>query len=90
MNQENIAMTAAVLAATVLTGAFTTTTFVYADSTTNQVITNRQHGEASGDATNNFCANNLIESGNGELPENVGSCTPEGEESNGPPPPPPP
>jgi hypothetical protein len=72
--KENTIVIATFLAGTILAGLISTTTLTYADSETNQEITNKQKGEASGDATNNFCANNLIESGNGELPLNVGSC----------------
>ena len=72
MSKHSFALAAILAAATF---SLIAAPMAYADSTTNQEITNKQHGDASGQSTVNQCANNLIDSGNGELPENVGACT---------------
>jgi hypothetical protein len=48
---------------------------VYAqESETETEINNKQEGTASGESTNNFCANNQIGTGNGFETTDVGVC----------------
>ena len=72
MRQLSLEITA-ILAATAL--SITATPLVYAqESETETEINNKEKGVASGESTNNFCTNNQIDSGNGELPLDVGEC----------------